>query len=139
MNKLFLLCLLSILILYTQCSPCTEATVGTNTDAGEVASCDGLTFDTTKAKSCIADTDNAKKCKEVLIKCKEATTKETAGKDKVTDCTKLAVTDSSKYTCAKTSGDSGDCTEVSKPATNSGSILNAFKITFVLIIIFAIL
>lgn len=131
MNKLFLLCLLSILILYTQCSECTEKTLGD----GET--CDGLAFDTTKAKSCVADTDN--KCKEVLIKCKEATTGSTTGKDKVTDCTKLTVTDSSKYTCAKSSGDSGDCAEVSKPATNSGSILNAFKITFALIIIFAIL
>lgn len=138
MNKLLLLCLLSILILYTQCSACTDATKGTNTDAGEVASCTGLAVDTTKSSSCVDHDTETNKCQEVP-KCKFATQgTATADKSHVADCKKLVTSDSNKFTCAKNS-DSDECTEVEKPATNSGSILNAFKISFALIIIFAIL
>lgn len=140
MNKLLLLCLLSILILYIQCTTaCAGAKIGK--EDGQVASCSAATVTDKDKQFCAEDDDEANKgnCKE-YPKCKFGTQGEAvSGKTTtVKDCTKLETSDSSKFTCRKSSATSQNCEEVEK-ATNSGSILNAFKISFALIIIFAIL
>ena len=135
MNKLLLLCYLSILILYTQCDiTCTKAEIGTG--EGKVASCNGLAVTFSYKYVCVEDDSDATKCKQ-NPKCKYGTQgTATGGKVKVDSCSKLVTSNSSKYNCAKKSGESGDCEEVEKD-TNSGSILKAFA--FILIIIFSIL
>ena len=132
MNKLLLLCLLSIMVLYTQCSDCTDATE---------APCFGLAVDSAKTTThiCAKTSGGATVCEEVLIpKCTAASTVEKADKTQVKSCDGLK-TDDSKKICAKQSN--SDCGEVDKPATttNSGSLLNTFKIACSLIIIFTIL
>lgn len=52
-------------------------------------------------------------------------------------CDKLKVTDSAKKKCVLKSGSKTECQEVDKE--NSGEMLNIFKISFALLIIFTIL
>ncbi len=52
-------------------------------------------------------------------------------------CDKLKVTDSTKKKCVLKSGSTNVCTEVDKE--NAGEMLNIFKISFALLILFTIL
>lgn len=97
-------------------------------------SCEGLAV-TTLGKGCVKDSES-NECVEETI-CSFGL----IGLN-LKFCEGLPVSDSKKI-CVKESGESKQCHEVSKPdepdETFSGSILNSFKITFVFIIIFAIL
>ena len=131
MNKLLLIFLLSILILYAQCTDCQDAPI---TDEDKAAFCRPLQT-TSNTKECVPNSDGDK-CEEKVKSCPSPIPEDvTAEGDKTTFCEGLSTTANKK--CQLNSGKTA-CEEVDKP-TNSGSVLNAFKITFTLIIIFAIL
>lgn len=105
MKKLLLLCLLSIMILYTHCAD-DDPSAGQDpaTPAVSTIICDGAKIGT--------------------------------GDGQVSSCDGLKLKDSTKK-CAKNK-DGTECEEVEK-STNAGNILNIFKVSFTLIIIFTIL
>ena len=111
MKKLLFLCLLSIMILYTHC-------------ADDAPSAD--TDPDTPATPATPDVST--------INCEGA--KIGTGDGEVSSCDGLKLKDSTKK-CAKNK-DGTACEEVAK-STNAGNILNIFKISFTLIIIFTIL
>ena len=172
MNKLLLLCLLSIMIIYAQCINCEGAIKGNDADqvescdateiivssptkkcvendgvchetalpcleghivSGGLQSCDGLPTSDSENLVCIKKDDD---CVEVKL-CSKAK----KGDNNIEKCEGFPVSNSKNYICAEIKDDKdGKCEEVKKPSTtNSGNILNAFKITFALIIIFTIL
>lgn len=180
MNKLLLIFLLSILILYAQCagSPCTSTSIP-ETETDKDAFCASLET-SVKSKECVKKDDSS--CEEKQLPCPtEIPKSEQSSTDKKNQfCEGLKVSvdgnkcqlnskgdacvekqpcsttipdgtsDKAKFCeglfaaankiCQLNSKKEG-CEEVAKPTNseNSGSILNAFKITFTLIIIFAIL
>jgi hypothetical protein len=138
MNKLLLIFLLSILILYAQCTdPCIgtpfpESLTGTKADF-----CGTLT-PSTNSKECVLKADESA-CEETAKPCSTPIPNtETTDSAKTQFCEGLLAAANKK---CQLKSDKTACEEVSKPtnSANSGSILNAFKITFTLIIIFAIL
>ena len=136
MNKLLLIFLLSILILYAQCDPdCIDFDIsGTSGNEAKINACKEKTT-TINTKECVPNSDGDK-CEEKVKSCPSPIPEDvTAEGDKTTFCEGLSTTANKK--CQLNSGKTA-CEEVDKP-TNSGSVLNAFKITFTLIIIFAIL
>ena len=91
MNKLLLLCLLSIMILYSLYSPCTEATEG---------SCMGLAVGSGKTKThiCAKTASGSPLCEEVTIpKCTAASTVEKEGKVQVKSCEGLKTDNDKKH------------------------------------------
>jgi hypothetical protein len=179
MNKLLLIFLLSILILYAQCTGNCGGNIPDGTQ-DKAAYCTGLTT-SSKSKECVLNGDengcveNALPCNTGLnvlgdnpsdsakaqfceglsadenYKCKLNSGKTacepkpicspengisgSSPSEKENFCKTLLV-DANKICQLKKDGSA--CEPVEKP-TNSGSILNTFKITFTLIIIFAIL
>jgi hypothetical protein len=133
MNKLLSIFLLSILVLYAQCDSCTDAIPAeTNVDDSY---CNGRTA-SSLSKQCVPNSGKTA-CEEKALPC--STSIPTSEKADTTKATKFCegLSAAANKICQLNSNKDA-CIEVSKP-TNSGSILNTFKITFTLIIIFAIL
>lgn len=115
MNKLIFIYLLSLMIIYTQCTACTSI-------AGDEVACssaDGLQT----GESCVDNTGGQTKCKIETDCEKKATDK--CGEAKVPN----------KKKCVK----DGEKCKIIDDSTNSSNMLNIFKITFALLIIFTIL
>ena len=138
MNKLLLLCFLSIMIFYVQCTDCKDAPIKAedNPDATTKANyCKGLDVKS-KSNECVPSSDGSK-CEEKALPCPTPFTDGVStDDDKKKFCEGLSV--AANKICQLKS-DKSACVLADKPATNSGSILNAFQITFALIIIFTIL
>lgn len=118
MNKLFLLCLLSILILYTQCQR--EGTCKNAKESTE-APCSGLVVsDSNKVTYKCVMIDNEGKCDEVLKcnLCIQGAPGET-GKTQIESCLKLADDDNNKICTKKTDS---TCNEISPPKCNNGTL-----------------
>ena len=138
MNKLLLIFLLSILILYAQCDPdCIDFDISeTSGNEAKINACKEKTT-TINTKECVPNSDGDK-CEEKVLPCPTAFTGVSNDAEKKTFCEGLSAAANKK---CQLNSDKTACELVDKPAssTNSGSILNALKITFTLIIIFAIL
>lgn len=137
MNKLLLLCLLTNMIIYTQCSIQCGNAVLTGDGDNKVESCTDASIEALPSyKKCVPNTGNTA-CVEQTLPCpSEFPASVSSPADKKTFCEGLSTAANKK---CQLKGDNSACELVDKPATNSGSILNAFKITFALIIIFTIL
>ena len=139
MNKLLLIFLLSILILYAQCDPdCIDFDIsGTSGNEAKINACKEKTT-TINTKECVPNSAGDK-CEEKVKSCPSGFPGDVSTDPaKKTFCEALSTAANKK---CQLKSDKSACELVDKPAssTNSGSILNALKITFTLIIIFAIL
>ena len=137
MNKLLLIFLLSILILYAQCDPdCIDFDISeTSGNEAKINACKEKTT-TINTKECVPNSAGDK-CEEKVKSCPSGFPEGMSDEnDKKTFCEGLSAAANKK---CQLKSDKSACELVDKPATNSGSILNALKITFTLIIIFTIL
>lgn len=114
MNKLIFIYLLSLMFIYTQSTACTDIT-----GDDECNSATGLQ----KGESCVANDSESPKCK-IQTECSQKT-KANCGEAKVPD-KKKCVAD-------------GEKCKIIDESTNSSNMLNIFKITFALLVIFTIL
>ena len=127
------------MILYAQCvADCQGAEINqddNDTDEKKATFCNGKTASSI-SKQCVPNAAGTS-CEEKTLPCNTGFTGDAKNDDdRKTFCEGLSASANKK--CQLNSGKTA-CEEVSKPATNSGSILNIFKITFTLIIIFTIL
>ena len=138
MNKLLLLFLLSIMILFAQCAgDCQGKTIDTETNDTPQKKADFCKEQSTstKSKECVPNNAGTA-CQENALPCSTAIPSDIAEDAKASFCEGLSAAENKK---CQLKSDKSACEPVDKPATNSGSILNAFKITLTLIIIFTIL
>lgn len=138
MNKLLLLFLLSIMILYAQCAgDCQDAEIDqteNDTDEKKATFWSGKKPSST-FKQCVPNAAGTS-CEEKTLPYNNGFPGDVkTDDDKKTFCG-LSAAENKK--CQLNSGKTA-CEQVGKPETNSGSILYVFKITFTLIIIFIIL